>query len=164
MELPKLEDFENIMTEIMEEDRIIGNYYFIIKNYKTEILLFYAKLKEIKKNVGTTCLNASITYYYFEGYEKINKLYLGFEIYYENIENIQFYTSIDHPYTSYNPENLHEGILFSTKFYKRKKMDNELKKSIILYSFNKIKNNLEMKTHIPLHVIDTEIGKYLFIT
>jgi len=163
MELPKLEDFDNIMTEIRDEDIIIGNYYFIIKNYKTEILLFYAKLKEIKKNVGTTFLNAYVTHYYFGDYEKINKLHLGFEIYYENIENIPYFLSIDFPYTSYRPENLHEGILFSTKFYKRKQMDKELKKSIILYSFDKIKNNLEMKSHIPLHVIDAEIRQYLFI-
>ena len=161
MELPKLEEFENILYEITDENKIIGQYYFIIKNYKTEILLFYAKLKNIKKNVGTTSLNSIVDFYYFEDYQKIYKLHLGMEIYYENIENIPSLIPIDVPYTSYRSENLHTGILFSTKFYKRKKISNELKEDILLYGVNKTKDELEIKTHIPLHVIDSEIRKYL---
>ena len=162
MEIPKLEEFENIFSEVNDKNKIIGKYYFVIKNYKSEILLFYAKLKNIKKNVGTTSLNAFIDYYFFENYQKIYKLHLGLEIFYEIIESRPSLMPIDYPYTSYRPEYLHEGILFSTKFYERKKINNELKKSIILYSLNKIKFFLEKKRKIPLHIIETEIGKYLF--
>jgi len=166
MDLPKLEEFKSLLEETLEEeDKIIGKYYFILKNYKTEIFIFYAKLKNIKKNVGITYKNAIVDKYYFEDYQKIYKIHNiinNNEIYYENIEINSINIPIDTPYTSYRPENLHKDILFSTKFYERKKINKYLQEEIILFSFNKIKKKLILKSNIPNDIFNYEIKSFIY--
>ena len=139
-----------------EDEKIIGNVYTIEKKYysnKSEILVFTAKLVDIKYNISITNNHSLVHHYYFDEYYKVYK---------NGIEISGTFSTIPHlcPWTSYVP-NCDHFHLYSTNFYKKKPLESFLQQEIHTHAFRKIKREIEGKTHLPYFLLTYEVEEWL---
>ena len=135
----------------------IGTTYIVKKEYqrnfsdKQHCVTFIGRLTRIERNDSITYLGARIHNFYFEN---ITQLY-EYKVPLYNIDYLQG------PYTVYEPDNRHPGILFSAKFFRRLPMLSGLKQDIQRYHFRKILVEFERKTGIPEAVLTNILIQFL---
>jgi len=142
---------------LLVENPKIGTTYMVKKEYqsnfsdKQHCVTFIGRLTKIERNDSITYLGARIHNFYFEN---ITQLY-EYKIPRYNIDYLQG------PYTVYEPDNRHPGILFSAKFFRRLPILSDLKQDIHRYHFRKILVEFERKTEIPEAVLTNVLIHFL---
>ena len=128
----------------------IGTTYIVKKEWQNtslpnnpHIIIFIGRLVKIKRHDTITYLGAHVHNFYFE--EAIQLYHDGkFCCYTEGVNG---------PFTVYEPDDRHPGILFSAKFFRRLPMLPGLKQQIQGYHFRKVIPEFERKTGIPEAVL-----------
>jgi len=156
-EVPIIDGVDLILGE---ENKIVGNFYVIKKEYfinpvMRETWIFIARLEDKQYNTGMTIAGALITRYYFKDYVIITKNGI-------DIENKPKYVPIHSPYTSYEPEQP-GSRLFSTQFYpvRLSPVPYSVLRSIQLYAFDSVKQDIERTKSVPLHVLDHVVARFI---
>jgi hypothetical protein len=149
-------DHSTIITN--EDEKKIGNFYIIRKDYyltsvSRDTMLFIARLKEKKESKYPTYDGSRIVQYYFTDYV----------VFYYNNERIIPMSQnipIDAPYTSYFPET---QLLFSCIFHtiNLKPLSKVIMKSIELYSYEQVKDDIMKKTRLPMDIIEYTIPHFI---
>jgi hypothetical protein len=132
----------------------IGTTYIVKKEYqssKQHCVTFIGRLTKIERNNSITYLGARIHNFYFED---ITQLY-EYKVPRYNIDYLQG------PYTVYEPDNRHPGILFSAKFFRRLPMLSDLTQDIHRYHLRKILVEFERKTGIPEAVLTNVLIRFI---